>query len=263
MIKAYFKKPINAEVSDKIEIEGKIKPQNKYVFSKGYNADIEAQSYFKYDKENIIFTLLYKLRDNIKRKTYKIDSFSAPFVNGLILGDIDGIEDYIKQILINLNISHIVVVSGAHLGIIIIATMIIFSFNFKIRYISLISITTLYTALSGFTPSLTRAYIMFLLATVALFLKRHSDAINLLLVCVFIMTATNAYIIYNFGFILSILSVLGILILNPKISRRINGTISIPLSSYIFTLPVVLYINGSTSLISILVNVLITPIVGF
>ncbi|CDF58087.1 DNA internalization-related competence protein ComEC/Rec2 [Thermobrachium celere] len=260
----YFDKSAEINVGDEIVVYGEIIKDidMKKVYSRNLNAYVKSNKYKVIGKKSGFIIYIYKIHDKLKREMYKIDKISGPFISGLVTGDIDGIDSEIKSLLNDLNISHIVVVSGAHLGILALFVMIVFAFNFKLRYIFLLLFTTCYVILANFNPSAVRAYIMLLLTVFAQTLKKYPNKINILFTATFMMIAYNAFLIYDLGFILSISSTFGIILLSPIISTKLSNKLSVPISAFLFTLPIVLYINGRFSLISIPINMLIAGLVS-
>lgn len=260
--KIIFKTPQDIEVGDRLKLQGTIEQGNYLLYCRDINFILRTNESIKLGKVNGPIISIYRLSNNIKKRMYKIDSFSAPFINGLISGDTDSLKEEIKNNFIDLNLTHIVVVSGAHLGIIMFFSIIIFSFNYIFRIVAVIFFTTFYLILAFNSVSALRAYIMILLLLFGRILKKPIDTINLLLVSIFIMTSLNSYLIFNLSFILSVFAVVGIYLVNPVISKNIDERISVPISTMLTTLPVILYINGEFSLFAIILNAFLSPLVG-
>lgn len=260
--KVVFKTSQDIKVGDMLKIRGSIKEGNYFLYSRDINFIVYSNSVTKFGQSKNILVSIYKFSDTIKRKMYNIDKYSGPFINGLISGDIDSLEDDIKDNLIDLNLKHIVVVSGAHLGIVTFFTMIIFSFNYLYRIIATIIFTTFYLVLTGCSISAVRAYIMIILMLLGKILKRQTDSINLLLISIFLMITLNSYVIFNLSFILSVTSVVGIYLVNPIICKYVDERLSISISTLLTTLPIILYINGDFTIYSIILNAILSPLVG-
>ncbi|MCX7951131.1 MAG: DNA internalization-related competence protein ComEC/Rec2 [Clostridiales bacterium] len=260
--KIIFKTTQDITVGEILKVRGRIEEGDHLLYSRDINFLINSNEVIKLGQSKNLIVSIYKLSDCIKRKMYSIDKYSAPFINGLISGDIDSLEEELKNNFIDLNLKHIVVVSGAHLGIVTFFTMIVFSFNYFYRIIATILFTTFYLILTGFSISAFRAYIMIVFILIGRILKKHTDSINLLILSMFVMTALNSYIIFNLSFILSVASVIGIYSVNPFISKYIDERLSVSISTLLTTLPITLYINGDFTIYSIILNAIISPLVG-
>ncbi|WDC85842.1 ComEC/Rec2 family competence protein [Caloramator sp. mosi_1] len=120
-----------------------------------------------------------------------------------------------------------------------------------------------YVVLANFSPSAVRAFIMIMLAMLAQILKKHPNSINILIATFIFMTADNAYIVYDIGFILSVVCTFGITVLTPILKQKIDEKIAVNLSAYIFTMPIILYLSGYISIFSVLTNAFISYLVAF
>ncbi len=120
---------------------------------------------------------------------------------------------------------HVLAVSGLHVGII----YLIVNFLFKpllqlpkggVLLHTAICLQTLwlYAALTGFSPSVQRAAVMFSFVIVGSALKRQSSIYNTLACSAFVLLWVNPYLMYSVGFQLSYLAVFGIVYLQPRIS---------------------------------------------
>ncbi|WDC83895.1 ComEC/Rec2 family competence protein [Caloramator sp. mosi_1] len=136
-LKLFLDNDVKLSVGDKIEVTGNsIKDINyKKLYSKNINAYIKVTDLKKTGTNRGYIIELLKLSDRFKRNLNAIDSKSGGIINGLLTGDTEGLDQYTKDVLKDLNLSHIVVVSGSHLGILAVFTVIIFASNFKLRYI--------------------------------------------------------------------------------------------------------------------------------
>jgi len=120
---------------------------------------------------------------------------------------------------------HVLAVSGLHVGII----YLIVNFLFRpLLYLpkggvllhTVICLQTLwiYAALTGFSPSVQRAAVMFSFVIAGSALKRQSSIYNTLACSAFALLWLNPYLMYSVGFQLSYLAVFGIVYLQPRIS---------------------------------------------
>ena len=126
-------------------------------------------------------------------------------------------------------------------------------------------------ALCGFSPSVIRSGVMYIIMLVGYRLHRQPDALNSLSVAFVIMMINNPFLIYNVGFLLSVTSTAGIIVLNPlllkliridkwkiKPLRIIAELATVTISAQLATLPICLYYFGWISPWAILVNILIS-----
>lgn len=180
-------------------------------------------------------------------------------------------------------ISHIVAVSGLHVSILF---ALVYQAAGKRRYLTaLIGIpcVLVFAAMAGFTPSVTRAAIMQILMMLALVFNREYDPPTALAFAALVLMIANPLVIASVGFQLSFASVAGIFLFAGKIRqwildrlpepkkkksiparlrRWLAGSISVTLSATVMTTPLVAYYYGVVSLVGILTNLLVLPVIS-
>ncbi len=149
--------------------------------------------------------------------------------SSMILGDKHLMTDELTQKLQSAGLSHVAAVSGMHLSVVLAAMAIIIEKAFgKRRRGSVVSIVgvVFLTLLTGAGASVVRAAVMCIIYLSAKIFRREADSYTTLSLTVLLMTAANPYVIFNAGFVLSVLAVLGIFLFNQKISNILKGVLS-------------------------------------
>ncbi len=118
---------------------------------------------------------------------------------------------------------HVLAVSGLHVGIIaMILRFLLKGFRLqKQRYLKLsLMILPLwfYAFLTGFTPSVIRATVMFTLIIIGLEMKHQPNIYNVLAASAFMILFFEPYFLFSVGFQLSYAAVIGIVYFQPKIA---------------------------------------------
>lgn len=170
-----------------------------------------------------------------------------------------------------LGLSHILAVSGFNLGIIYyFLSLITQKMTAKVKYTVIIFVCFIYTAFSGFEPSINRAFIMVFVSLIAKIIKRPYEVLNGITLTAFLMLIINSYNIFNIGFILSFAATYGIILFKDDINDRLPASIkvlrnelSVSVAAFTATLPVVLWYIGGISIFSIIINIIISPIISF
>lgn len=170
--------------------------------------------------------------------------------------------------------SHIIVVSGSHLVIIItlmVGVLLALGMNRRLIFWPCALGITLFVLLSGSGASAVRSLIMALVFLSAAEFSRGKHAFNALLLSAALMVANNPFILAgDLGFQLSFLAAFGIIWILPRLQKKFaswpagSGVKDILLATFaaqIATLPVIAYNFGQFSLLSFLANVLILPTV--
>ncbi len=213
-----------------------------------------AASYFTSVKE--------KLREVINSN---LPNPQSAILSGILLGDKLNISKEWKQKLANTGTSHIVAVSG--MNIIILAEILVgFGvlvglFRQQALWFSLILIW-FFIALIGFQASAIRAGIMGSILIFCQILGRQGVSFRALCLAVAIMLAIQPELLrYSLSFQLSVLATLGLIQIGPIIQSKVKSEIiSAALSAQVFTLPLLIYSFNSISLVGLVVNVLIVPL---
>lgn len=194
-----------------------------------------------------------------------------------LLGMKTGLPEKISSMLQIVGLTHIVVASGTHLGIITGALKKIFGkiSRFAGVFFSLIFIF-LFGGIIGWTASITRAIIVTSLGLITWYVGRKIEAWRAILFSMAITLLINPMFLIDVGWLLSFAAFIGIMILAPEIkkflfgegkfSRKIYESIAeifvTTISATVMCAPILLYFFGSLSIISIFANILILPTIA-
>lgn len=169
-----------------------------------------------------------KFKDLIDSVPYR-DSDSAAIIKALISGDRSDVAPHIRDAFRDSGASHILALSGMHLGIIYAILLKMFSVfgntpaARKARSLSIIAISAWYTAVTGAASSLVRALLFITLSETAMLAGRETRPMNIFFVALTIQLALSPGNITSAGFQLSYLAMAGIYILYPKMKSWFPG----------------------------------------
>ncbi|MCX6723120.1 MAG: ComEC/Rec2 family competence protein [Candidatus Staskawiczbacteria bacterium] len=227
---------------------------------------------YSYFYEKILFCK-QKIRDSIQH------NFSPPqssILEGTILGDNGAMTSDLKSKLNITRLRHVISVSGTHIVILssIIMSLLLAAglWRGQAFYIAIIFIC-LFIILTGLPSSGIRAGIMGGLFLLAQKLGRQSNGSRVIIMACAVMLLINPLLlIYDVGFQLSFLAVMGLIYLEPFIkflikkftkdkAEELVSVISTTFAAQIFTLPIMIYNFGNISFVSPITNLLISPIV--
>ncbi len=212
--------------------------------------------------------LLNRLQKNLTEEK------SLAIVSAMSLGYRDLLDDDIKEEFRKSGIIHIMAVSGLHVGII---SMIIISLLKITRIrsgtvkllISLLLVWT-YALMTGLSPSVTRASVMFSFLNTGYLINRPAKPINSVMASAFFILLINPAMIYEASFLLSYSAVIVIVahykqlvsILNfrGRILSFVWKMIAISLLAQAGTIPFVALFFGEIPLLSILSNLFAIPL---
>lgn len=244
-----------------------------------------------------IINLQNKLKNNLN---ILLPNDTKGLANALLLGDSNFIDNEQKEIFSNANLMHILAISGMHITYIITFLNLIMKKcdNRKSKYFIIVFLI-FFSQLTGGESSVIRAVIMSCLILISKLFYRKSDTINNIAIsCLFILLK-NPYNILKLGFQLSFLGTLGIVIFNKKFSdiiskyeyiknskktnkirnskklneisntkklnkikKKIVEIILLSISANLVIAPVLAYNYNTISLIFLISNLLVTPILG-
>ncbi|GAB3830550.1 ComEC/Rec2 family competence protein [Pontibacter rugosus] len=210
------------------------------------------------------------LRERIgEKREYAIAS-------ALILGVKDELDNSIRQAYADTGTMHVLAVSGLHVGLIYTLLMLVLAkFNSSARQrwagaILVLAILWLYAFITGLSPSVLRAVLMFSLVTVGLALKRRTVVYNTVSVAALGLLFWNPYNLLEVGFQLSFLAVLGIVYIQPKLYRLLEidnfildfiwAYFTVAIAAQLATLPLGLYYFHQFPMYFWLANIVVVPL---
>ncbi|MDH7605582.1 MAG: DNA internalization-related competence protein ComEC/Rec2, partial [Melioribacter sp.] len=171
---------------------------------------------------------------------------------------------------------HVLAVSGLHVGFISLIFIFLFQrLNIFLKYSFTIIGLILFMILTNAPPSVVRATIMGIIIILSLMSGRRYNSFNAIALAAFAILLINPDELFNSGFQLSFAAVISILIFYPVLrnsiqqlkikSNILNNTllfIALSLAAQIGTIPFVLIYFNKLSLISLIANLIVIPLVG-
>lgn len=195
------------------------------------------------------------------------------FLKGILIGYTDTLPEDIKESFKKTGVSHILAVSGYNMAIIV---MLVYQqlmnrqIARKISFLMTVIVILVFTILTGAEASIMRAGIFAILILTAEQIQRYVGGMRPLILCATLLVFINPfYIAYDIGFQLSFLAVIGLIIYGQLFQTYTEGIPSLgilpmigeTLFAQILVLPILIYYFGQISIISILANILIVPII--
>ncbi len=191
-------------------------------------------------------------------------------ISGVLWGEKKGIPPYMRESFMETGTGHLLAVSGLHVGIIFLIFYFLFSifrFPLYLRFLLSLFPSFAYCALAGFTPSVTRAFIMLALGMGGWLYGGRRALISTLSLSALFLLIWNPSYLFNISFELSYLAVMGIALLSPSLTEiftifplGLRKALVTTLSAQIFTFPIVVKEFEVVSLVSPLVNIVVIPL---
>ncbi|MDA6071123.1 ComEC family competence protein [Flavobacterium sp. AC] len=252
---------------------------NKQIYAQVYinKAEITINKKLKKD----IWYYSGKLHSRIVRNLEKA-KFNKEEMNvalALILGQQQEIASDIIQDYQYSGATHILSVSGLHVGFI----MIFINFILKpipntrkgslIKLLSILLSLTTFAVISGLSPSVLRSVVMFSFLAIGNHLRRSGSIYHTLLVSMLLILLFEPYFLFDVGFQLSYLALFFIVWLQPvlkkiwtpknKIQITIWNALTVSFAAQIGTLPLCLYYFHQFPGLFFVTNIIIIPLLSF
>lgn len=147
--------------------------------------------------------------------------------NALLVGYKAELNSELQKQYANAGAMHVLAVSGLHVGIIyvIFSSMLFFMKQKRwliwLKVLLIIVFLWFYALLTGMSPSVMRAATMFSFIALAQGFNRYKNIYNTIAASAFVLIVFNPFVLFEVGFQLSYLAVLGIIFLQPKIYNLI------------------------------------------
>ncbi len=199
-------------------------------------------------------------------------------ITALLLGYREYLDEDLRREFAGAGAMHILCVSGLHVGIIFMVLKNIFSFFVRIpggrhfRTLCIILFIWLYAAVTGFSPSVLRASVMFSFVAVGQSFRRPTNIYNTLAASAFVLVISNPMIITHIGFQLSYLAVISIVSLQPRIYDIMSvkqpilnkawSIITVSLAAQLATGPLALHYFNQFPNYFLLTNLVVIPLAG-
>lgn len=192
---------------------------------------------------------------------------------GLLLGVKSALGADIEDNFRRTGIIHIVVLSGYNIMLVVTFVMSLLSYIFKPKprfFIGLLSIVS-FALIVGLSATVVRASIMAALLITAQTWGRKYDVLRALFLAGLVMILINPLLlVYDIGFQLSFMATLGLILVVPHFENRLSSNKNFfgwrdffiaTLATQIAVLPLLIYHIGEVSLVAVLVNLLVLPVV--
>ena len=220
------------------------------------------------------------LRDDIV-KMYERQGFEGNALSLLAafsVGEKRGFSQELKEVYSDAGVSHLLALSGLHLGLfyMVVVTLLGFAGGSRKWYIAreLLALLLLwvFAFVAGLTPSIVRAAVLFSLVSVGRCLRRDSSSLNSLVFAAMVMLLFSPRLLFDISFQLSFSAVLAIILLTPWINELLGcnkrgrlyrsavSLLAVSFSAQVGVLPFVWYYFGTFPLYFLFANLLLVPL---
>ncbi|MEO6583092.1 MAG: ComEC/Rec2 family competence protein, partial [Ferruginibacter sp.] len=240
--------------------------KNNYVLLPQKNKNAFNQFIFQ-SRQQIISTL---------QKFLSKDKKIIGIAEALLIGYKQDLDKDLVQAYSNTGVVHIIAISGLHLGLIY--AVLIYLFNilpfFKrstfLKVISILTCLWLFSILTGSSASVLRSAVMFTCIVIGKNYFKQSSIYNSLAASAFILLCYNPYFLWDVGFQLSYLAVIGIVWLQRPIKnllytkmRLVNKVwemVAVTLAAQVAAFPICIYYFHQFPNVFLLTNFITVPL---
>lgn len=187
-----------------------------------------------------------------------------------LFGDVSNLNDDFYNISQQFGIIHIFSVSGLHVSFILAFVLVLARLlcrqNSWGLVVAVVPLLILYTLLSDASAPAVRASIMGIATLLALRLLRYRDPLTILALAAAMLLAANPYNLWQIGFQLSFLAMLGLILLTPRLEaflvflpKSLASALAASLAAECVSLPLVAYYFYQIAPLSTVMNLLVVP----
>lgn len=179
----------------------------------------------RYDHRNNVNTILTDWRDFLSRKMeQELSGTFLAIAKALILGDKSDLDADTMEAFSATGSMHVLAVSGLHIGLILMLLqklLLVFSRWISKRSSILIALVLIwiYGGITGASPAVMRAVVMFTALSAGQLFYRRSESLNILALSALVLLCVDPWWLFDLGFQLSYLALIGIFILYKPILR--------------------------------------------
>lgn len=216
-------------------------------------------SFEKIRNQNEIYLKLDKF---LREKAFRFEDYAI--ITALILNNRDYIPYEVKNAFVETGMFHILAISGLHISLIFLIISFVLSLFYiprKLNFIISSIMIFLYTALLDFIPSCFRAFLFAIIFSISNLLERKVNMLNVFGLSLTLNLMIFPTQIYDIGFQLSYLAVLGLIYSPFNYSKNFFiNILKSSISAQIFTTPILLYHFSKAPILYFFGNLITIPI---
>jgi competence protein ComEC len=190
-------------------------------------------------------------------------------LNGILLGDDDGLSPELKQAFRRSGLYHLLAVSGQNvvlLGAGVLVLALLLGVPRAVGHVGALLAVVAYVLAVGPQPSVIRAAVSGVAVSVAWLAGRERDPWHVLLLAAVALLAWNPYTVYDAGFQLSFAAVVAIFVVVPRAMRLLEGyplsqragvSLAVSLGCSVATAPILWLQFGQVPVLGVVANALV------
>lgn len=274
----YASTQVNVSLGDRVSFIAELDemiPEDEY----GFNSLINNIGYstFLTPQDMIIGDNNASLRDVIHNKVYTLlnkhlNEDNANICYAVLFGQDEGLDEGITEMFSYAGISHILAVSGLHIGVLVGIILALFKkikLNKFVKLGCFFSILFFYAYLCDFSPSVCRASLMALFLAICKTWGWEYDALSSMSLAGVIILLISPLMLFSISFQLSFMCIFAIITFLPCIKYALKkikcpnwlaDSLAISVAVNLAILPICMNSFGKVSLLGVLTNIVVLPL---
>lgn len=216
------------------------------------------------------------IRERFRASTARLPPDAAGLVPALVIGDTSATPDDLAAAMTTTGMSHLSAVSGSNVAIVLAAAMGLARIvGVRRRWRPALALAVLggFVVLARPEPSVVRAAVMGAVGLAGMGMSRRRVGVPALGGSVVLLLCWDPWLARSYGFALSVLATLGLLVLARPWGERIGGllprklkswgpALAVPVAAQVMCAPVVVLLQATVSLVAVPANLVADPFVA-
>ena len=274
-IKVYFDEDLVIKPGDKLIIRGDIEvppkstipntfDYNNYLKSQGIKYTIFAKEVEYIESSFSLFLIPYKIGKYIDKSL----PLSGGYIKTFILADKEDIDLEVREQINKTGISHLFAVSGLHIAMLVLALNFLLGktrLNETKSQNLIMTILITYLVITSFSPSVSRASIMYVLLVINKRYNLRFSTLDILSIIFIILLFIRPYYYYDAGFLLSFLVTYTILISSSILNKdsKVYQLFLLSFIAFLVTIPIILKLNYQINVLTLILNIFFLMFVSY
>ena len=216
-----------------------------------------------------------RLREGLRRAVDGAPDDARGLLPGLVIGDTSRTPADLTDAMLATGMTHLSAVSGANVAVVlglVLGAAGLLGLPRRLRPVLALLALAGFVVLARPDPSVIRAAVMGGIGLIGLSRSRSATGLPVLAGAVVLLLVDDPWLSRTYGFVLSTLATLGLLLFTapwgaaigrhlPRRLRPLGPLVAVPLAAQVMCAPVIVLLQGSVSVIGVLANVLAAPLV--
>jgi len=195
----------------------------------------------------------------------------AAMLPALVLGDTSAVDEHVEDDFRAAGLTHLTAVSGANVTIVCGAVLLSAAVVGPRIAVALAAVALIaFVVVVQPSASVLRASVMGSIALFAVLSRRRRQAVPALSACVLVLVAVSPELAVDLGFALSVSATAALVVVAPGWTRRlvdrgwprsVAAGVSVAVAAQLVTTPLVAGMSGTVSLVSVLANLAVAPVI--